>query len=326
MKFLGVLKKIFTMNNLFALAISAGAIIYVLNITNPDDNKAIVFIEKGSDTKTILEKLQEQGIIRNRITYGLAYILTKISGEPEAGAYYFRNGMSALAINSKFKDPDYKYISIQEGWRKEQIASAYAKVLEWDDSKEQEFASKFPICPVSGREGYLSPGDYLISKNATVQSILTKMEDKFSEKFAGISKVKNSANIFDEDQVVKIASLIQREAGGKSDMRLISGIIWNRILKEMPLQIDATLQYVKGDEDNWWPVPKSADKFLDSPYNLYQNKGLPPTPISNPGLAAIEAAMNPIQTSCLYYLHDKRGNIHCATNYKDHLSNIKRYL
>lgn len=326
MKFLGLFKKIFTVNNLFAIAISAGAILYTLNITDPNDIKAIVFIEKGSDTKTILEKLQDQGVITNRITYGLAYILTKISGEPEPGAYYFRNGMSALAINNKFKDPDYKYVAIQEGWRKEQVAAAYAKALNWDETKEKEFAANFPVCPVAGREGYLSPGEYLIPKNSTVQSILIKMEDKFSSNFSNLAKVKNSANIFDKDQVVKIASLIQREAAGKSDMRLISGVIWNRILKEMPLQIDATLQYVKGDENNWWPIPKSADKYLDSPYNLYQNAGLPPTPISNPGLAAIEAAMNPIQTSCLFYLHDKRGNIHCSTNYKEHLSNIKRYL
>jgi len=326
MKFLGLLKKIFTANNFFAIAISAGAILYTLNITSPDDNQTIVFIEKGSDSKTILEQLQEQGVIRNRITYGLAYILTKISGEPEAGAYYFRNGMSALAINNKFRDPDYKYVAIQEGWRKEQIAAAYAKALNWDETKEKEFASNYPVCRVAGREGYLLPGEYLVPKNANVQAILIKMEDRFSEKFSNLAKVKNSANIFDEDQVVKIASLIQREAGGKSDMRLISGVIWNRILKEMPLQIDATLQYVKGDEDNWWPVPKSADKYLDSPYNLYQNKGLPPTPISNPGLAAIEAAMNPIQTSCLFYLHDRRGNIHCSSDYKGHLLNIKRYL
>ena len=326
MKFLGLLKKIFTANNGFALVLSIGAIIYTLNITGTDKNQAIIFIEKGSDTKTILEKLQEQGVIKNRITYGLAYIMTKISGEPEAGAYYFRNGMSALAINNKFRDPDYKYVAIQEGWRKEQIAAAYAKALNWDETKEKEFASNYPACPVAGREGYLAPGEYLIPKNANTQTILIKMEDRFSEKFSNLAKVKNSANIFDEDQVIKIASLIQREAAGKSDMRLISGVIWNRILKEMPLQIDATLQYVKGDENNWWPVPKSEDKFLDSPYNLYQNKGLPPTPISNPGMAAIEAAMNPIQTSCLFYLHDKRGNIHCASDYKGHLSNIKRYL
>jgi UPF0755 protein len=326
MRFPGFFKKIFSANTVFALALSTGAILYTWNITSPVESSAIVFIEKGSDTRTVLEKLQEQGVIKNRITYSLAYIMTKISGEPEPGAYYFRNGMSALAISNKFKDPDYKYVAIQEGWRKEQVAEAYAKALKWDDATKEKFASNNPLCPVAGREGYLSPGEYLIPKDATVQSILIKMEDNFSAKFSALTKLKGTGNILDEEQVVKIASLIQREAAGKSDMRLISGVIWNRIFREMPLQIDATLQYVKGDDENWWPVPKSEDKYLESPYNSYQNKGLPPTPIANPGKAALEAAMNPIQTSCLFYLHDKYRNIHCSSDYKGHLSNIKRYL
>lgn len=326
MKIRAVLRKVFTANTLFALVISIGAVLYTWNVTEPQEIPTIVFIEKNSDTKNILEKLQEQGIIKNRITYGLAYIMTKITGEPEPGAYYFRNGMSALAINSKFRDPDYKYVAIQEGWRKEQIAQAFAKSLNWDDDKKAEFAADFPSCPVAGREGYLAPGEYLVPKDATVQAILLKMEARFQENFSNLAKVKNSANILDEDQVVKIASLIQREAAGKHDMRLISGVIWNRIFKEMPLQIDATLQYVKGDEENWWPVPKSEDKYVESPYNLYQNKGLPPTPIANPGKAALEAAMNPLQTSCIFYLHDRYGNIRCSSDYKGHLSNIKRYL
>jgi UPF0755 protein len=326
MRFPGFFKKFFSANTIFALAIAVGAILYAWNITNPDIIPTIVFIDKGSNTETILEKLQEQGIIKNRITYGLAYIMTKISGEPEPGAYYFRNGMSALAINNKFKDPDSRYVAIQEGWRKEQVAEAYAKVLKWDDATKEKFAAKNPICPVAGREGYLSPGEYLIPKDSSVQSILIKMEEKFVTNFSSLAKVKNSANIFDEDQVVKIASLIQREAAGKHDMRLISGIIWNRIFKDMPLQIDATLQYVKGDDENWWPVPKSEDKYLESPYNSYRNKGLPPTPIATPGKAALEAAMNPVQTSCLFYLHDRQRNIHCSSDYKGHLANVKRYL
>lgn len=326
MKPRGVFRKIFTANNLFALIISCGAVMYTLHSTSTDEIPAIVFIDKGSDTQTILEKLQEQGVIKNRITYGLAYIMTRISGEPEPGAYYFRNGMSALAINNKFKDPDYKYVAIQEGWRKEQIANAFAKALNWDDTKKAEFIGNFPSCPVAGREGFLSPGEYLVPKNSTAQAILIKMEDRFYENFTALAKAKGSANIVDEEQIVKIASLIQREAAGKHDMRLISGVIWNRIFKDMPLQIDATLQYITATDENWWPVPKSEDKYVESPYNLYQNKGLPPTPIANPGKAALEAAMNPIQTSCIFYLHDNYGNIRCSSDYKGHLSNIKRYL
>ena len=94
----------------------------------------------------------------------------------------------------------------------------------------------------------------------------------------------------------------------------------------MSLDIDATLQYVKGTEENWWPQVESKDKFIDSPYNTYKNTGLPPHPIANPGLAAISAALNPLTTSCLYYLHDKYGRIHCSPSYAGHKTNIELYL
>ena len=108
-------------------------------------------------------------------------------------------------------------------------------------------------------------------------------------------------------------------------MKLISGIIWNRIFKGMKLQIDATLQYAKGDESLWWPQVKSEDKNIDSPFNTYMYE-MPPGPISSPGISAIEAAYNPQKTSCLFYLHDKNRQIHCSATYAQHLINIKRYL
>ena len=124
----------------------------------------------------------------------------------------------------------------------------------------------------------------------------------------------------------KIASIIQREAGGKKDMRLISGIIWNRIFAGMRLQMDATLQYAKGnEEEGWWPQVDPKDKNIDSPYNTYKYDSLPPTAIANPGMAALEAAYNPQKTSCMYYLHDKKGNIHCSKTYAEHKRNIEKY-
>jgi UPF0755 protein len=120
--------------------------------------------------------------------------------------------------------------------------------------------------------------------------------------------------------------LVQREAAGSHDMRLISGVIHNRLKQNMPLQIDATLQYITGDFENWWPVPRSSDKFIDSPFNTYQNKGLPPLPIATPSKEAIKAALNPLKTDCVYYLHDSRRVIHCAKTYDQHKRNIRNYL
>jgi UPF0755 protein len=93
----------------------------------------------------------------------------------------------------------------------------------------------------------------------------------------------------------------------------------------MKLQIDATLQYAKGDEEEWWPQVSPEDKKIDSPYNTYLTANLPPTPISNPGKAAIEAAYNPQTTSCLFYLHDRNRIIHCSATYQGQLNNIAKY-
>ncbi|MFH1565593.1 MAG: endolytic transglycosylase MltG [bacterium] len=111
-------------------------------------------------------------------------------------------------------------------------------------------------------------------------------------------------------------------------MPLIAGILWNRLLKEMKLEIDATVQYARGKtEKGWWTPIKASDiTEIDSPYNTYKYKGLPPHPISNPGINAIEAVLNPIETDCLYYLHDDNREIHCAKTFEEHKANIEKYL
>jgi len=108
-------------------------------------------------------------------------------------------------------------------------------------------------------------------------------------------------------------------------MKLISGIIWNRVFLGMKLQIDATLQYAKGEEELWWPQVDPRDKQIESPFNTYKYI-MPPSPIASPGLSAIEAAYNPQKTSCLFYLHDKYRRIHCSRTYEEHKQKIKKYL
>ena len=127
---------------------------------------------------------------------------------------------------------------------------------------------------------------------------------------------------------LRLASVVQREAAGKEDMPLVAGILWNRLLKGMKLEVDSTVQYARGKTDKcWWAPIKPGDiTEIDSPYNTYKYKGLPPHPIDNPGIDAIEAVLNPTETDCLYYLHDNNGQIHCAKTYEEHKANIEKYL
>ncbi len=221
--------------------------------------------------------------------------------------------------------PSLTYVKIRSGMRQEEIASIFSKRLAWNAQELNAFYQVPTGLKVNNLEGYYQPGTYLLNKDEGGKELNQKMLTQF-EKEIGSRYGTSTKKIVNLDTALKIASIIEREAGGKNDMRLISGIIWNRIFKGMPLQMDATLQYVKGNEEiGWWPKVIPEDKDLDSPYNTYQNKGFPPTPISNVSLTAVEAALNPKKTSCLYYLHDRWRQIHCATTYTEHKKNINRY-
>lgn len=226
-------------------------------------------------------------------------------------------------------NPSVKYVKINAGMRKEEIADILAKKLKWsidDEIKFLESKNELALADINSGEGFYFPSGYSFSTGTTpaeaATTIITKFNDEVTDRFASST----SDTVISLETALKIASIIERESNGKRDMRLISGIIWNRIFNGMSLDIDATLQYAKGTEKiGWWPKVVPNDKYIDSPYNTYQNKGLPPSPISSPSIAAIQAALNPKKTECLFYLHDKRRNIHCSVTYKEHVANINRY-
>jgi len=228
--------------------------------------------------------------------------------------------LADLSFYINLANPYMRIVRVQEGLRKEEVAKVVADKLDWTDQEKEAFINSTSV------EGHYFPKTYLIYKDDNPSAVTTTMTDEFSKQ---ISKIKKplSKKVINEDTALKIASIIQREAAGKEDMNLISGIIWNRIFSGMKLQIDATLQYAKGsEEDGWWGQVTSADKKIDSSYNTYLHVGLPPSAIANPGLAAISAAYNPQKTDCLFYLHDKDRKIHCAKTYEEHKQNIETYL
>ncbi len=231
----------------------------------------------------------------------------------------------SLEFYQNLANPSVRMIYIQEGWRKEQVAESVGKKLGWDEDEKKEFLNAHIALGKETSEGFYFPQNYMILKDAEPKDVSKLMISTYDKKTSQIKKGRTS-RILNEDTALIVASIIQREAAGKHDMRLISGIIWNRIFSGMKLQMDATLQYAKGDEDLWWPQVKSEDKFIISPYNTYKNNSLPPTAIANPGFAALEAAYNPQKTSCIFYLHDKYRRIHCSKTYEEHLRNIEKYL
>ncbi len=221
-----------------------------------------------------------------------------------------------------------RFVTITPGMRKEQIANTFAKVLAWNTKQTKAFltaTSSDSLLQLS--EGSFSPGMYVVSPGATPATVQSLIRERFYTDVVSHYGT-TTMNIVPLNQALTIASLIQRETEGPGDMRLVSGIIWNRLFANMNLQIDATLQYAKASTRptaSWWPKVLPTDQFIKSPYNTYLHAGLPPTPIANPSVAAILAALNPINTSCLFYFNDTEGNIHCSNTYAEHVALLKKY-
>jgi UPF0755 protein len=238
----------------------------------------------------------------------------------------------AIAINNSswYEDlasTDGRYVDITAGMRKEQVASAFGSVLGWTVNQKKEFLTAAPYSSLPLPEGSFSPGMYLIDKGTTPLMAQALVNQRFSQDILAHYGTSTAA-VVPLNQALTIASLIEREAAGADDMRIISGIIWNRLFIGMNLQIDATLQYAKASTAaavSWWPRVLPADQFRKSAYNTYLHPGLPPTPIASPSVASVLAALNPVKTSCLFYFHDAAGGFHCSDTYAEHVALLKKY-
>lgn len=280
---------------------------------------------ESSTPDVISLKLQKAGFIKNFALFNLLLTINGVN-KIEPGGYYLSKNMNAFKIITNLKQgPDLAEILAYEGIRKEQIGESLQKKLNWSNKELNEWNNLNKNTDYF--EGVYFPDKYLIPLNEKPADVAKRMINNFNEKFAPYESTAINKNM-KWTTVIKIASLLEREAGGPSDMPLISGIMWNRLLTDQKLDIDATIQYAKGKTNGqWWPIVYASDiRNIDSPYNTYKYKGLPPTPISNPGITAIKAAINPANTDCIFYLHDKNRNIHCSVTYEEHLDYIEKYL
>lgn len=270
----------------------------------------------------IIQKLKTDGFIKH---IGAFNIIVPDSIAP--GGYKLQKDMNAFAVADVLKsDPYMKWVIIPEGLRKEEIATLMQKSLGWSDVQVTTFLTKDTNTAPDMREGVYFPDTYLIPVDESTADVAKRLNRRFNEVFAPYAKEALEQNIT-WPTVITIASLIQREAAGKHDMPLIAGVIWNRLEINMRLDIDATIQYARGDTGlGWWAPLTFAKNSLESPYNTYIHKGLPPGPIANPGLEAIRAVLHPQKTDCFYYLHAKSGAIYCSKTYDEHKEKIKLYL
>lgn len=306
-----------------------GTCLYLTFSSNTDDATETRFIIPRDAT---LQSTQDLLLYEGYLSTQQHFIISALFSlhgiqSVEPGGYKLAKHMTPWQISNAIANGPYmKWITVPEGWRKEEIAELLAKELGWDEETKKRWVHEDTARLTDYTEGVYFPDTYLIPKEESPKAIAGRLQTRFEEMFAPYATEALSKNI-KWTTLLKIASLIQREASNNEDMPLISGIIWNRLEHNMKLDIDATLQYIRGDTgDGFWAPTSATDKLLDSPYNTYLYKGLPPHPIANPGIAAIKAALHPATTSCFYYLHDTNGVTHCAPTYEQHRKNIETYL
>ncbi len=319
-------------NLAFVQALTPAAVTSAMRIgiyrENQMSDHCLITIPPGTSVPTICTWLEDAGVIGSQKAEALAIYLVQqgIDREIKAGIYLFPQNIdletAALILIKGFSD--WAVFSFSDGMTIDQI-DAYLH-MRGITSRGDFIAAADKVvseCDGSFAEGYFYPETYVVSVDKTAASLLARaMYDTcLTEISPYYEAIEQQGHTIDE--VMIIASMIQRETADPDDMPLISGIIWNRVATHMPLGIDATTRYETG---NWDRPITTSELQADTPYNTRKRPGIPPTGISNPGPAAIEAAVYPEKTEYFYYLHDRSGLIHPAITYAEHLEHVKRYL
>jgi UPF0755 protein len=316
-------RNIFIGTTIVAIVLS---VLIVFGAPRVGTNSQQFVVPRGATMESTSDALATQGFVRSSLAFHIYFHIFDAGKTISSGGYYISSSMNAWTIARALTSPaSMKWVVIPEGLRKEEIADILGSALGWSDVMKAEFISDTDAKP-DYIEGVYFPDTYLIPVTDTPQDIVTELQSEFNQQFVPYAQEAIHKNI-KWTTALTLASIIQREAAGADDMPLISGILWNRLNNKMPLDIDSTLQYARGNTPTgWWAPIASKDKSLDSPFNTYMHAGLPPRPISNPGLAAISAALDPATTTCLYYLHDANRKIHCADTLDQQENNILKYL
>lgn len=279
----------------------------------------LVSVSYGTSVPEIASNLADAHIIKHPTLFRALLRLSGEGGNVQMGVYKFAVPQNLFVVMYRLLAGDYGLPPVRltfiEGVTTREVAVQVAAAFPTISAKDFLAVAK-------PQEGYLFPDTYLFQPSATTESIITTVRANFDKKITSISE-KVGRSGYSLSDIVIIASLVEKEARTDTDRHIVAGILWNRIKLGMPLQVDAVFGYIF-NRSTYSPSP--VDLKVDSPYNTYTHRGLPPTPICNTGLAALEASANPAKTSYLYYLTGHDGLMHYATTYAGHQANLKKYL
>src|SRR3989338_2424649 len=271
---------------------------------------SVFVVHQGESVTQIAHNLENANIIRSRIVFYLIVKRLGIEKSIQAGNFRLSPSMNATQVATQLTHGTQDtWVTIIEGLRKEEVAVIVA----------EKIGLSAPVFVNEAPEGYLFPDTYLMPKGATEQQIVTIMKNTFKKKVTSDIRKAAVEQGLTVDELVTLASLVEKEGKSYEEKRMIAGILLNRLRIGMPLQVDASVQYALGydtQEKTWWKKNLTLDDLkIDSPYNTRNNLGLPPAPIANPGLDSIRAVAYPKDSSYLYYITGTDGTTRYSNTY-----------
>lgn len=294
----------------FALGLTFAFLISVNRGASTEATELSFEVSEGEGPRSIANRLQKEGLLSAERPFLVYVLLTGKRNKFYVGNYTLRRDMTIREMVRTLSDPSRQeiVITVLEGWRITDIAKELADKTDITESAFLTLAD--PVV----YEGYLFPDTYHFEKKVTAEQALAKLRTNFDRRTAGLQLTR--------DDVI-LASIVEREAKLAEDKPKVAGVYLNRLKIDMALQADPTVQYAKG---SWAPITVADYQNVISPHNTYLNKGLPPTPISNPGLAALKAVKEPATHDFYYFIHVNDGTTYYARNGEEHNANKRRYL
>lgn len=310
------------------------------------DKETKFVITEGETAEQIIDGLANDNLINSKFLFKFYSKINGFENNLQAGTYIVPAGTAIPELAQLLQHgTNDKTITFIEGWRVEEFAKKAADNFEKIDYDEF-------ISLAKPAEGTIFPDTYSFNTNVTEEELFTTLQTTFTQKTKDLLTPEALSKVgLDKTKAIILASIVEREGQKTEDRRLIAGILLNRLRENQVLGADATVQYLAGPARagcdilafeglytpcptgessrnlTWWPQDLTvAELDYDSPFNTRKNAGLPPTPICNPGLSALNAVLDPMPSEYYYYLHDKTGKTHFAKTLAEHAENIKAYL
>jgi len=326
---------------LVGVVMSGSYVFDVYLISADKDAETIeVTIQEGASVDAIAQQLEDQGIITSAFFFK---VYTKLSDSVlQAGTFELAKGMNIRSVVRElgYASAQEVQVTIPEGFTIEQIGEVIVEALPeidmsgWESVvsaqgrrvlNEDEILVGIPSD--QGLEGYLFPDTYRFRADANAATVAETMVLTLKRRLAE-NDIAVPLNLVFEGgltfhEMITLASIVEREVRSAEDMKLVAGIFFTRMKIGMALQADSTVNYVTGKDD---PAVTLEDSRVDSPYNTYRNLGLPPGPISNPGMNAILAVLEPTDSDYLYFLTTDDGQVVYAKSFDEHVANKYKYL